>query len=294
MAVFISFPFRERNYLEVFLRCEKPTSEDLSTIIRESEVLSGGYYSSMYVKTKAGDLFVAKESRGCLIQFPHNTFNYYVMPFSKETDKEVAEWVCKEWEHLSWTDFHYTPLVAYDGNALQNLDDVCADCRHLRENNIWTQDIHSIVARLLLDSIYEESDSLARKLNMPFQSLQLLSSNIRAGAYTDGAGNITFNARYIFPDADSIRQTIVHELCHSVSPGHGRKFNKAMEEAMLLLGLVPRPCAYSHKLNNYGGPVFPIGIFSPGYAEEHLAFENVRLRGISCLPFEEKISMWRG
>ena len=284
----LPFPCRIVNHLEVKLRCEKPSPEDLSLIIRESKVLSGGDLTRMYVKTKTGDLFIARDSCGCAIGFPQNKDNAYKLTFSKDVDKKVADWICKEWEHLSWADFHYTSPAEYTGNDPQTLDELCAFYRRLRMSDIWNQEVKSMVARRFLDFIFEEASTFAQKLNMPFHTLHLFSPPGRRLASTDCAGKITFNAHKLHQDADTIRQIIVHELCHSVIMGHGKRFSKTMEEAMLTLGLIPRPCAFSDKLCNWGGVNFPTGSYCPGYD-----FEDTDSKDTPEHPYMDKTSLWR-
>ena len=120
----------------------------------------------------------------------------------------------------------------------------------------------------ILDMIFEESCLLSRKLEMPFRRLHLYSaSRLGTVASTDCGGGISYNAFYLFEDAESIRQTLVHELCHSVVSGHGRTFSKVLEDSLLSLGFISRPCAYSDKLYDpYDfGARFPYGKYCPGY-----------------------------
>ena len=287
--IIVSFPFREVRHLEVTLKCDKPSPEDLAKIIRESKVLSGGYYTRMYVKTKTGDLLIAKDWKGgTLIWFPLNE-NKYKLTFSKDVDKKNAEWICKEWEHFSWADIHYSSPAEYAGNDPQTLDELCVYYRRLRRTNHWDQEVKNKVAQLFLDLIFEEATIFAQKLNMPFHTLHLFSSRSRTTiASTNCEGLITFNAHRLHQDADSIRFEIVHELCHSVSGGHGRDFNKAMEEAMLFLGLITRPCAFSNKLCNWNGVRFPTGNYCPGYDFEDRDSEDTPEQ-----PFMDKTSLWK-
>ena len=214
-----------------------------------------------------GKLSISSLWGGPEIIFPNNC-NSYKLPHTRHIENRTAEWICKEWEHLCWTDFHYIQPREYDGDDPQTLDELCVYFRNLRQKPRVSKAEKERTLKLFLNLIFEEATVYAEKLNMPFHSLHLQSlSSMNVLAKTDGCGIITYNVHKLFYDADSIRHTLVHELCHSVVKGHGKEFSKVMEESMLALEFIPRPCSYSARLyeSMHSGARFPLGIYCPGY-----------------------------
>jgi len=245
----------------------KPTEEELQWLIQESGLFRLGGATKLTIQMQKGKLCISSLWGGPEIGFPHNC-NTYKLPHAKHIDRRTAEWICKEWEHLCWTDFHYIPPREYDGDDPRTLDELCVYFKNLRQKARVSRMEKERILKLFLDLIYDEANVFAEKVNMPFHSLHLLSlSSINVNANTDCRGTITYNVHKLFQDADSIRHTLIHELCHSVVKGHGKEFSKVMEESMLALGFIPRPCSYSTRLYEslHSGARFPIGIYCPGY-----------------------------
>ena len=246
---------------------EELTPEELSFIMKEAGIMTQGRNSKMCLQTPVGELSIITLSRGYEIRFPRNGFNRYKLAYTRNAEMRVAEWICNEWDHLCWSDFQYVPPAEYGGKDPGTLDEMCVYYRNVRKMARVSRAEKDRVARLFLDFIFDEARTFADRLDLPFQRLHLYSSmNRQHIAHTDGSGSISYNANRLSCDADSIRETLVHELCHSVCRGHGKDFAKAMENAMLTLGLIPRPCAYSDHLDtSFSGPRFPIGQHCPGY-----------------------------
>ena len=280
-----------QNTVVVELQCKKPAQEDLFKIIRDYGIKREEEYWGLCIKTQVGKLLI----RGAIwvgyeLYLPDNC-NCYKMRVSKEVDKKMAEWICKEWEHLSWMDFHYVTPPEYNGNDPQTLDELCVYYRALRQHINVSDEEKKKVARRFLDLMFEETKTYAAVLDMPFNKLRLFSA-MRNNAVTNGQGSITYNPHIFYHDADSIRAVLVHELCHSVELGHGKRFSIANEEAMLTLGLIPRPCAYSEKLSVNNGPRFPIGQHCPGY--DFFTYTIDYYLAELKSPFLGKFNLWRG
>ena len=241
--------------------------EDLLSLIRESGLFRIGGITKHTIQMPDGNLSISALNGGAEIGFPHNC-NSYKLPDSKHIERRTAEWICKEWGHLCWTDFHYIQPRVYDGDDPQTLDELCVYYKNLRQKPRVSRTEKERILKLFLNLLFDEAMVYAEKLNMPFHCLHLLPlSPINVNARTNGRGSIMYNIHKLFYDADSIRHTLVHELCHSVVKGHGKEFSKVMEESMLALGFIPRPCSYSTMLDESlpSGAHFPIGIFCPGY-----------------------------
>ena len=270
----------------VELQCKKPAQEDLSKIIRDYEIYP------LCIKTQVGNLLIRRSifGGGYELWFPDNC-NRYKMRVSKEVDKKIAEWIFREWEHLCWTEFHYLTPQEYKGDDPQTLDDLCVYYRALRQQINVPNEEKKKVARRFLDLMFEGTKKYALVLDMPFKKFHLFSAMVNR-AVTNGQGSITFNSHSLYDNADSIRAVLVHELCHSVVWGHGKRFSKVMEESMLTLGLIPRPCAYSEKLCENNGAGFPIGRDCPGYdfatdtIDSYLAERKT--------PFLGEVNLWKG
>ena len=251
----------------VQIASSKPTEEELLLLIQKSGLFRLGGATKLTVQLLNGKLSISSLWGGPEIGFPNNC-NSYKLPHTKHIENITAEWICKEWEHLCWTDFHYRPPQEYDGDDPQTLDELCCYFRNLRQKPRVSRAEKERTLKLFLNLIFEETTLYAEKLNMPFHSLHLQAlGSINVRAKTDGCGTITYNVHKLFYDADSIRHTLVHELCHSAVKGHGKEFSKVMEESMLALEFIPRPCSYSARLyeSMRSGARFPIGIYCPGY-----------------------------
>lgn len=272
--------------LVAHIHSNHPTQEELYQIIRDSKVLSGGDYLELHIMTNRGKLYIGRWCGGYMITFPLNEDNCYQPRFRKDIEKKVADWICKEWNHLCWNDFHYTSPAAFKGDNPKTLDEACVYFRNLRSSNNWNQDIKEYVTQRFLDLTFEEAKNFANKLNMPFNRLYISSSFGPLLAYTDGQGKIILNTNCLFQDADTIRQILVHELCQHVSLKQGSVLCKAKEDSMLQLGLIPRPCAYSDKLIHLLGIVFPTGKYCPGYD-----FENPFYHDTPGHTFMDKVSI---
>lgn len=253
-----------------------PTEEELLWLFQESGLFRLGGTTKLTIQMQNGKLFISSLWGGPEIRFPHNC-NTYKLPHTKHVDRRTAEWICKEWEHLCWTDFHYTPPQDYFGNDPKTLDELCVLFKNLRHKRRVSRLEKEFVINRFLELMYEEAKGFAEKLNMPFHSLRLLSiGSLSKIANTDGHGTITYNVNRLYQDADTIRQVLVHELCHSIRSDHGNEFSKVMEESMISLGLISRPCSYSTYLDmsdktsgailpDGSGARFPTGRYCPGY-----------------------------
>ena len=259
-----------------YISSGKPSEDDLIWLSNESGVLRDGGITRLSIKTNNGVLYISVSQGRVIIRFPHNC-NAYKRDFAKHTGRITAEWICKEWDHLSWTDFHYTPPQDYFGNDPKTLDELCVFFKNLRHKRRVSRLEKEFVINRFLELMYEEAKVFAEKLNMPFHSLRLLSiGSLSKIANTDGHGTITYNVNRMYQDADTIRQVLVHELCHSIRSDHGNEFSKVMEESMISLGLISRPCSYSTYLDmsdktsgailpDGSGARFPTGKYCPGY-----------------------------
>ncbi|MBQ9310146.1 MAG: hypothetical protein IJ222_04700 [Bacteroidales bacterium] len=69
------------------------------------------------------------------------------------------------------------------------------------------------------------------------------------------------------PDYNGYTPETLDELCHSVVSGHDRTFSKVLEDSLLSLGFISRPCVCSDKLYDpYGhGARFSYGKYCSGY-----------------------------
>ena len=266
------------------IQTDRPSPEELARIIRESGIKPGEGCNRLYIKTLNGFLDVKTLWGGYKICFPDNC-NHYNLNYKKDADKKVAEWICKEWDHLCWNDFRYVSPSEFTGTNPQTLDELCVFHRNLRQKPRVYRAEKEMVASRFLDLIFAQAKKYADILGMPFHKLHLFTSKGLYIAWTNFSGAITYNANYLYDDADSIRQTLVHELCHSVKHGHGKEFSRVMEEAMLTLKLISRPCAYSDKLINWmSGARFPTGKYCPGYdfivrgsGYDHVIFKKISL-----------------
>ena len=237
--------------------------------MRESGFFKDGQLRTINIQTPPGTLSIKNAlMSGYEISFPENRYNLYKLRYTKEPDRRIAEWIHKEWEHLCWNDFHYIQPPDYNGDNPETLDELCVYYKKCRTAGPLSNIEKKKFAGLFLDMIFEEACLLSRKLEMPFRRLHLYSaSRLGTVASTDCGGGISYNAFHLFEDAESIRQTLVHELCHSVVSGHGRVFSKILEDSLLSLGFISRPCAFSDKLyDKYDqGARFPYGKYCPGY-----------------------------
>ncbi len=247
----------------------QPGPDDLALILRESGFFKDDRLYTIDILTPSGTLSIKKAFRsGYEISFPDNSYNLYKLRYTKDPDIKIAEWIHKEWEHLCWSDFHYIQPPDYNGDSPETLDELCVYYKKCRTAGPVSNVEKKKFAGLFLDLICEDACQLSRKLEMPFRRLYLYSSD-RLGtvARTDCFGGISYNAFYLFEDAESIRLTLVHELCHSVEPHHGKSFSKVLEDSLLALGFISRPCAFSDKFYDpFGhGAHFPYGKYCPGY-----------------------------
>lgn len=181
------------------------------------------------------------------------------------TKETVEKFINRYAEKLSWSDYIYVPPAPYYGNAPKTLDELCVFYQQLRMHSRVYQDEKDFVIERFAELIFEEAMRLADILEMPFSSLFLHHGTTRRIASTNCKGHITYNTRFLFDDADTIRETLVHELCHSKEGGHGLRFSKLMEQSMLKCGLIHRPCVYAPQLRMSNGACFPIGKHCPGY-----------------------------
>lgn len=257
------------NTCSVTSQSPHPAPDELSIILQESGFLKNEQLYAIDILTPLGTLSIKKSFRsGYEISFPDNRYNLYKLRYSKEPGWKIADWVHKEWGHLCWGDFHYSQPPDYNGDSPDNLDELCVYYKKRRAEGPISGIERKKIAGMFLDMIFDEAYQLSRKLELPFQRLHLYSSDrLSTVASTDCFGKISYNAFYLFDDADSIRQTLVHELCHSLEYGHGKKFSKILEESMLALGFISRPCAYSDKFYDpfEQGAHFPSGKYCPGY-----------------------------
>ena len=272
---------------------DRPEQEELARLIRECSIIPGECKSYFRLESQRGigTIRYSTLCNGYEVNFPENNYNRYILHYKKDVDKKVAEWVCNEWDNLCWNDFKYIAPKEYDGDDPQTLDELCVFNRNLRNRDKVSRTEMKRVAMRFLDLIFVEAKDFAEQLGMPFRQLHLLSSKKNYRAKTDCKGRITYNIFYLFEDADSIRQTLVHELSHSLCSGHGKDFCKVMEDAMLSLKLIPRPCAYSDKIDSwYFGIRFPTGCYCPGYEFRHLSIHDEYVRSRE---FMDRISLWK-
>jgi len=227
-------------------------------------------YGSLEIISPEGSLDI-KRFNNLSVKFPLNRNIYSIRQGANDLCR-LVEFICSELNHLSWNDFHYAQPNDYKGNEPSSLDDLCVYYRNLRQNPRVTMDEKRFVLRRFYDLMYIETESFARTLGMPFRKLTLnnfsrsKNNPSRAMASTDCFGTIHYNRFYLFFDADSIRQILVHELCHSTNRGHSKEFSKVYEESMLALGLITRPCAFSdHLCMPDTGARFPTGSYCPGF-----------------------------
>lgn len=213
-------------------------------------------------------LVVEKHSVG--VHFPYNINRYSVR--RGKTSKKACSFILDNYERLSWKDFHYIEPPEFLGESPQTLDELCMYYRRIRQTKarISREEKQFVLGRFR-DFIFEELQSFSERLEMPFKKLTL--RNFRSGRFpghvvanTDCRGNISFNKGFLYDDADSIRETLVHELCHSQSRGHGKEFSRILEESLIKLGLISRPCAWSEHLSmSATGVRLPLGKYCPGY-----------------------------
>ncbi len=217
-----------------------------------------------------GILTLMVEKNSIIVRFPKNV-NKYSIRYGKSF-KNVCSFIMDNYERLTWTDFHYVEPTEYLGEDPRTLDELCVYYRRLRKtkSRIKMEEKEFILGRFR-DLIFEELRSYSERLEMPFKKLTLRNfrnsrASGRAIANTDCRGNINFNKGFLYDDADSIRGTLVHELCHSRNSGHGKEFSLIFENSLLKLGLIPRPCACSEHLSMpNSGARFPLGEDCPGY-----------------------------
>ena len=216
--------------------------------------------------------FRIKRYENLTVEFPCN-INMYSIRQGPNDLYRLADFICEEHQHLSWTEFHYKQPDDYQGYDPETLDQLCVFYRRMRQNKkrISLEDKTFLLQRFY-DLIYQETENFAKILGVPFHKLKILNFTRsrsypgRAIANTDCNGTIHYNRYYLFHDAETIRQVLVHELSHQKERGHSKKFSKYHEEAMLELGLIPRACAYSkHLCEPLSGAKFPTGEYCPGY-----------------------------
>lgn len=227
-------------------------------------------YGSLEIVSPAGSLDI-RRLNNLSVNFPLNRNNYSVRQGDNDLCR-LVDFICTELGHLSWNDFQYVQPKDYNGNDPSSLDEICVYYRNIRQHPRVSMEEKRFILRRFYDLMYIETEAFAKTLDMPFKKLKLnnfsrsKNSQGRAIANTDCNGTIHYNRFYLFYDADSIRQTLVHELCHSVNHGHGKEFSKIYEESMLALGLITRPCAFSnHICMPDTGARFPTGSYCPGF-----------------------------
>lgn len=247
--------------------CNTSLPDNIKPGIQEiSEKIKSGCNSSdrLFYMHACRGFDVIKDKDVICIHFPGN-LNTYRLRYSKGAEISVAEWIYQEWEHLCWNDFTYNAPSEYIGNDPQTLDEMCVFYRHLCLRHRVTKEEKRFAVIRFLDLMFEESLHFANGINLPFRSLRLFHKGLSSIASTDCHGHIIYHTTYLCYDADSIRQTLVHELCHGAVRGHTKEFSKTMENAMLTLKLINRPCAYDEHLMAPEGARFPTGKYCPGY-----------------------------
>lgn len=230
----------------------------------------------IHIKTMSGPdshdetLTLLADKNSIIVRFPNNV-NKYSVKYGKSF-KTVCSFIMDNFEELSWTDFHYVEPPEFLGDDPRTLDELCMYYRRIRQTKTRIQmEEKQFVLGRFRDFIFEELKSYSERLEMPFKKLTLRNfrksrANGRVIANTDCRGNINFNKGFLYDDADSIRETLVHELCHSQNGGHGKEFSLILENSLLKLGLIPRPCAWSKNLSMpRTGARFPLGQYCPGY-----------------------------
>lgn len=230
----------------------------------------------LHIKTMSGldsqdeILTLMADKNSIIVRFPNNV-NKYSVKYGKSF-KTVCSFIMDNYETLSWTDFHYVEPPEFLGDDPRTLDELCMYYRRIRQTKTRIQmEEKEFVLGRFRDFIFEELKSYSERLEMPFKKLTLRNfRKSRASgstiANTDCQGSVNFNKGFLYDDADSIRGTLVHELCHSQKGGHGKEFSLILENSMLKLGLIPRPCAWSKKLSMpRTGAKFPLGRYCPGY-----------------------------
>ena len=217
-----------------------------------------------------GKLKLTVNPRSTSVHFPYNVNSYFIR--HGKSFKTVCSFIMDNYEKLSWTDFHYVEPPEFLGDDPRTLDELCMYYRRIRQTKTRIQmEEKEFVLGRFRDFIFEELKSYSERLEMPFKKLTLRNfrksrASGRTIANTDCQGSVNFNKGFLYDDADSIRETLVHELCHSQKGGHGKEFSLILEHSMLKLGLIPRPCAWSKKLSMpRTGAKFPLGRYCPGY-----------------------------
>lgn len=216
--------------------------------------------------TPKGEIgFGRKWSGGYYIVFPQNCNSYVVR--SNASEQKMAKIIYQDIDRLSWMDYQYVEPSPFVGDIPQTLDEVSAYYQDVRKKLRITQEEKDFVLDCFAKQMFEETLRLSSIIEMPFKSLHLHYGSTKIIARTDGKGNIEYNSRCLFHDADTIRQTIIHELCHSETLGHGKRFSTVMESTMMKCGYIDRPCACSPNISTSmpAGARFPIGRYCPGY-----------------------------
>lgn len=229
----------------------------------------------IHIKTVSGPVFrneiltLTAEKNSIIVSFPNNVNKYSVR--HGKTFNNVCSFIMDNYERLSWTGFHYAEPPEFLGDNPRNLDELCMYYRRIRRTRARIQmEEKEFVLGRFRDFIFEELKSYSERLEMPFKKLTVRNfrksrASGRSIANTDGRGNINFNKGFLYDDADSIRGSLVHELCHSQNGGHGKEFSLILENSLLKLGLITRPCAWSEHLSMPNGARFPLGEYCPGY-----------------------------
>lgn len=223
---------------------------------------------NMVIVTPKGEISVSKfmSDNGYYLRYPKN-YNQYKFKLGTSA-KTMARVIQRDIDVLSWAEFHYVHPEPFVGDDPRTLDELCVYYQQLRQKPRVSQNEKYYVLKSFADLIFEETKKFSDILDMPFKTLLVYSGGYRTIARYDWVEcRVSFNSNFFFHDADSIRQTIVHELCHSRAHGHGMRFSSIMEESMLKCGLISRPCVCSPQLimGNYSGARFPVGKYCPGY-----------------------------
>lgn len=260
-----------------------PSVDEISECL---QCLTKSRFMDIKLITPKGDVLISKNWYSFYdISFPLNP-NPYIAK-RNTTEKTLAKIISRDIDKLSWMDFHYVSPSPFVGDTPRTLDELCVFYQNLRMKSRVSQMEKDYVLERFAELIFEEAHRLSSILEMPFTSLHLHRGGLRIIASTDCYGHITFNSRFLFYDADSIREILVHELCHSESRGHSKRFNEVMEKSLLKCNLISRPCACSPNLSARSGASFPIGKCCPGY--------NFLkgLKGESCMSdYLGKKSLW--
>lgn len=248
------------------------SSEALEEILGQCQ----GSDVSIQIKTESGPdstygkLKLTVNPRSTSVHFPYNVNSYFIR--HGKSFKTVCSFIMDNYETLSWTDFHYVEPPEFLGDDPRTLEEVCMYYRRIRQTKTRIQmEEKEFVLGRFRDFIFEELKSYSERLEMPFKKLTLRNfRKSRASgspiANTDCQGSVNFNKGFLYDDADSIRGTLVHELCHSQNGGHGKEFSLILENSMLKLGLIQRSCAWSEHLSMPStGAIFPLGRYCPGY-----------------------------